>query len=344
MSSFIRYIALFKASPELVSEIKDAFKSIVDWSGLYRASFEPADPVLSSENQDYNYSLLIDFRSDAAYAAFQQNKEFSGIIDKLKAADKLAVVSTRLQAKTEEKQDVVDTSVDRWTSMWEAPEQGWNAEKAQQQHEKNYAYIMEQIKADGGSIHDCYVPLCGDAPIVSYLSDKGHNVTGAEFVLKAVESLLKSLGAGSARQFASSPYQPAEGDGKKSHPIIQHVSAGAAGRGSARVLQGDFFSFSPSTVFDFIYDRGSLVAITHDLRGKYTDIIKKALKPGGYIFLECVDRAVSPDANLMAGPPHHLPLSVVQQLYPTDQFKLIHAQETIPTRFGQMQRIILKKL
>eukprot|EP01063_Lacrimia_lanifica_P032938 TRINITY_DN5731_c0_g1_i1.p2 TRINITY_DN5731_c0_g1~~TRINITY_DN5731_c0_g1_i1.p2 ORF type:complete len:177 (+),score=69.02 TRINITY_DN5731_c0_g1_i1:531-1061(+) len=105
------------------------------------------------------------------------------------------------------------------------------------------------------------------------------------------------------------------------------------------VLQQDFFQFMETkeaqAPFDFIYDRGSIVAIDPARREEYLRIINNVTRPGAACYLEGILRSpiysgkqrgrIPPSniehapykqqPNMACGPPHHIPPSQVKALY-----------------------------
>eukprot|EP01006_Ploeotia_vitrea_P040457 TRINITY_DN66427_c7_g2_i1.p1 TRINITY_DN66427_c7_g2~~TRINITY_DN66427_c7_g2_i1.p1 ORF type:complete len:147 (-),score=11.71 TRINITY_DN66427_c7_g2_i1:154-594(-) len=83
----------------------------------------------------------------------------------------------------------------------------------------------------------------------------------------------------------------------------------------SELIVGDFFvevKKIEDNTFDLLYDRGSLCAITPDMRAEYIAQMKRVLKPNAYIYQELVIR---PEETRTAGPPHHISQSVVGDLY-----------------------------
>jgi thiopurine S-methyltransferase len=83
------------------------------------------------------------------------------------------------------------------------------------------------------------------------------------------------------------------------------------------LLQGDFFHLDEQATggkFDAIFDRGSLVAISPDLREAYVQILSGLLKPGGRILTVAVYRCSGTDED-KSGPPYSVSEDDMSALY-----------------------------
>jgi thiopurine S-methyltransferase len=84
------------------------------------------------------------------------------------------------------------------------------------------------------------------------------------------------------------------------------------------LLKGDFFDLDHQTTsgtFDAVWDRGSMVAITPDLRDKYADVLGKLISPGGKILLVALERREGEEEARNAGPPFSLSEADVRNIY-----------------------------
>ena len=64
---------------------------------------------------------------------------------------------------------------------------------------------------------------------------------------------------------------------------------------------GDYFEFDAGP-FDALYDRGALVAVDPDMRGRYVESTRKLLRSDAYLFLVTMEY----DQSIVAGPPFAL--------------------------------------
>jgi len=68
--------------------------------------------------------------------------------------------------------------------------------------------------------------------------------------------------------------------------------------------------------FDYIYDRGSMVAIEPQLRTSYVKILKLLLKPGGKILLVALERkSMKSEEATKKGPPYSISEQIVRELF-----------------------------
>jgi thiopurine S-methyltransferase len=84
------------------------------------------------------------------------------------------------------------------------------------------------------------------------------------------------------------------------------------------LLKGDFFDLDAHATggqFDAVWDRGSMVAITPDLRDQYADVLGKLISPGGKILLSALERREGDEEVRKAGPPFSLSESDVRNIY-----------------------------
>jgi len=83
--------------------------------------------------------------------------------------------------------------------------------------------------------------------------------------------------------------------------------------GRLKIIYSDLFSIDPEACgkFDGVWDRGSLVAIYHEDRERYAELIKKLLKNDfSYLVL-----TVGYDETKFTGPPRSVPEDEIRRLF-----------------------------
>lgn len=88
---------------------------------------------------------------------------------------------------------------------------------------------------------------------------------------------------------------------------------------------GDFFKLTPDPVYDFVYDRASLVALPSAMRKNYAQLLKKVLKTGGKYLLIAYEY----DQSKMEGPPFSVTEKEIHELY-QDTFSIKRMDEKRP--------------
>eukprot|EP01006_Ploeotia_vitrea_P065774 TRINITY_DN93794_c0_g1_i1.p2 TRINITY_DN93794_c0_g1~~TRINITY_DN93794_c0_g1_i1.p2 ORF type:complete len:253 (-),score=110.69 TRINITY_DN93794_c0_g1_i1:36-794(-) len=221
-----------------------------------------------------------------------------------------------------------------WEAKWirDNKKPSWKREEKDQQHEKNMAIVADKVPGFFDKVKTAYVPLCGDGPIVKFLLDKGIHVTGNELAPSGVEML--------QAQFPDVEFKQ-----ETTERGTRHVSTDE--RVPLVIEQCDFFDFKPEQAFDFIYDRGSLVAIPVEQREAYAEIVRTALKSGGWIFLDVFEKSDEPDI-LDKGPPFHVSDDDLDKFYLGRQgYALVHRWHSDPVGgpFGKayLKRFVIHK-
>eukprot|EP01059_Diplonema_ambulator_P001518 TRINITY_DN1128_c0_g1_i3.p1 TRINITY_DN1128_c0_g1~~TRINITY_DN1128_c0_g1_i3.p1 ORF type:complete len:265 (+),score=82.02 TRINITY_DN1128_c0_g1_i3:81-875(+) len=182
-------------------------------------------------------------------------------------------------------------SINWWDDKWSLRQTSWRRGEAtdpQKTFDGNIEVVRKLLETEPVVKNGkAFVPLCGDSKVVPYLAAKGMSVVCVEGSENALKRLREEIAT---------------------HP--------QAVQDRITVIEGDFFTASlPEADIDFIYDRGSLVAIDPARRGEYFAAIQKVSKPGTICYLEGIMRNPAIDGNLQTGPPHHLPLETVTDLY-----------------------------
>lgn len=169
-----------------------------------------------------------------------------------------------------------------WEARWNSGQIGFHQDQVHptlRQHWRNFTDFAGAGNSDG-----VLVPLCGKSIDLTWLSEQGHRVVGAEFVETAVESYFEELGVEPTR--ASNP--------------LNSLAAG-----NTTLIVGDFFALEPDPLIlalggsrpRLAYDRAALVAVEPNRRQEYLSRVTRLLEPNGAIFL------LSFEHDMGAGPP-----------------------------------------
>ena len=159
-----------------------------------------------------------------------------------------------------------------WLGRWAEGRTGWH-EPAGNEGLKSYWPDLDGSRR-------VLVPLCGKAPDLLWLAERGHEVVGVELSEIAVRGFFEDNGLA---------YEC------ESHGRLDRY---AAKDRTLTLYRGDYFDFE-SQPFDALYDRGALVALPDELRPRYVEHTKKLLNsdaPRLVITLEY-------DQDVVKGPP-----------------------------------------
>ena len=75
-------------------------------------------------------------------------------------------------------------------------------------------------------------------------------------------------------------------------------------------------------VYDFVWDRGSMVAINVSDRTRYSELISSLLSPNGEILIQCIERERGPP-----GAPHNLTGDDLQKFYAKKSIEKVDVYE-----------------
>ena len=157
-----------------------------------------------------------------------------------------------------------------------------------------------------------FVPLCGKALDLCWLTTKTKKVIGVELVSKAVQDF-----------FAENNIDYL----LKQDETLQKFSSK-----SIDIYLGDFFELNPEQTSSFkaIYDRASIVAIEKPERKEYVDHLISFLDKGGQILLITLEY----NQNQMEGPPYSVPVEEIESLFePFSSLKLLETCDILDDRF-----------
>lgn len=137
-----------------------------------------------------------------------------------------------------------------------------------------------------------FAPLSGKSLDLPWLASHGYRVAGAELSALAVTQFFEAL--------AVTPSSAPTG-------AMQRLSAQGID-----IYQGDFFALAKDDLgpVDAIYDRGALVALPEDMRGRY---VAHLLAIAGAVPQLLVTYAYA--SKLMDGPPFSVPAQEVERHY-----------------------------
>lgn len=172
-----------------------------------------------------------------------------------------------------------------WLERWKQPQQGFDQQCVNRSLELWYSVL----NATPG---DCvFVPLCGKAYDLFWLSCQGLSVIGVELSDKAIRKFFDCH----SLQYESR----VEGD------FVRYSS------GNITVLQGDYFAIKPEhlTNVNLVYDRAALVAFPADMRRAYIDHMTQLFDDG----MRCLLVSLEFDAD--GGPPFSLSDAMIDSMY-----------------------------
>lgn len=163
-----------------------------------------------------------------------------------------------------------------------------------------------------------FVPLCGKTLDMTYLANQPSvtEVVGVDGIQQALDEFSQEN-----QELKLQPSTPS-GGGRFARLVGDKIS----------LIQGDFFDLDEEAIggqCEAVWDRGSMVAITPNLRDKYADVLGKLISPGGKILLVALDRREGDEEARNTGPPYTLSESDVRSIYSKDWVESITViQET----------------
>jgi len=173
-----------------------------------------------------------------------------------------------------------------WLERWKKREIGFD------QGEVN-SFMMKyfsSLKLKEGS--RIFVPLCGKTIDIAWLLEQGYEVVGVELSEQAIVELFDAMNV--------VPSITSVGE------HVMYTSQGIT------LYVGDIFQLTPQILgqIDAIYDRASLVALTMNLREKYTKHLRM-ITNNAIQFLLCFEY----DQSSMNGPPYCVDADEVHKHY-----------------------------
>lgn len=175
-----------------------------------------------------------------------------------------------------------------WLGRWQAGRTGW--------HEPAGNAALKEFWPALPPGSRVLVPLCGKAPDLAWLAQRGLHVTGVELSPLAIEAFFAEQGMAYRCETADR--------------FVRYVAEAAM----IELWCGDFFDFSAEP-FDAVFDRGSLIALPRDTRFRYAKHCDALLRPGAYRLLVTLEY----DQSQVAGPPFSVPADEVRAYWPSLQ-------------------------
>ncbi len=148
-----------------------------------------------------------------------------------------------------------------------------------------------------------FVPLCGKSLDMAFFASQPSviDVVGVDGIQQALDEFSKEQ--------PQLKLQPSTSiDDRFDRLVGENIS----------LLKGDFFELDDQATcgqFDAVWDRGSMVAITPDLREKYADVLGRLISPGGKILLAALERREGEEEAKKGGPPFSLSEDDVRNIY-----------------------------
>jgi len=188
-----------------------------------------------------------------------------------------------------------------WESCWTKGDTPWQLAEVNSKLLNNMDELIG-CGAQNGEVTEktILVPLCGKSKDLVYLYNKGHRVTGCEWV----ESACTQFFAENNIQYSKSPLENVEGN------LFQSED------GRLRIYQCDFLLLTSDVVdhkFDAVWDIQSLVSINPRDRKQYVRAVRSLLKDEFRYLLVTIE--YEPFAHL--GRPHSISYNAVKELFGT---------------------------
>ena len=192
-----------------------------------------------------------------------------------------------------------------WHRHWTRPNPGFHEGQVNRYLLK---YLPLFTLAQGATI---FVPLCGKAVDILWLSQQGFNVVGVELSQVAVESFF----AESELDFST----------RQEGEFMRYDAP------NITIYQGDFLHLQPIHLerCALVYDRAAIVAIESFNRAAYQRKMMQIIPPATPMLMVTLDY----DQSQMSGPPFSVPVSEIRQLYQQEyDIDVLESNEQIEER------------
>lgn len=197
-----------------------------------------------------------------------------------------------------------------WIQAWSEGRTNFHKEKY---NEKLLAHFPRLNPEIGQRV---LVPLCGKSKDLLWLSKQGLKVHGIELHEQAV------------KDFFTENNLPVPSRSQDENYINYSEE-------NIRLSCGDFFKLPQSEVYDFVYDRASLVALPAPMRKDYSQVIKRSLRSGGKYLLVVFEY----NQAELDGPPFSVSEKEIHELY-DDSFKITHLEsETLQNEGTKFEKL-----
>jgi thiopurine S-methyltransferase len=185
-----------------------------------------------------------------------------------------------------------------WRARWREGQIGWHEAEINVHLQEHWP----RLGAKPGN--RVFVPLCGKTLDLLWLAGRGHRILGVEISSLAVDTF-----------FAENGLSPRVGD---EPPFLRYRA------GDLEILCGDFFDLSVEHLADVeaVFDRASLIALPPEMRRRYTEHLKRILRPESKVLLITLDY----DQAEMSGPPFSVEDGEVRTLL-GDRFRIERVTE-----------------
>jgi len=192
-----------------------------------------------------------------------------------------------------------------WHSYWNANRLGFHEGRVNRYLE---SFLSLYDLNPGDTI---FMPLCGKAVDILWLSQQGFKVIGIELSDIAVNAFFHESGLDYERESAGS---------------LQRYYTD-----SITLFQGDYLQLQAQDLMDckLVYDRAALVAIEAFNRQSYVNKMLDIIPRRTPILLVTLDY----DQQVMSGPPYAVPVAEIEALFEsTYQVEILHSAEQINER------------
>ncbi|MBT3722119.1 MAG: thiopurine S-methyltransferase [Gammaproteobacteria bacterium] len=156
-----------------------------------------------------------------------------------------------------------------------------------------------------------FMPLCGKAVDILWLSQQGYHVIGVELSDVAIQSFFEESGIGFEKE--------------ELEKLVVYKAE------NITLYQGDYMNLQDKYLKNckLVYDRASIVAIESFNRKTYKRKMLEIIPAATPMLLVTLDY----DQNIMQGPPFSVPVSEITQLYqPEYKLELLQSSEQIEER------------
>jgi thiopurine S-methyltransferase len=175
-----------------------------------------------------------------------------------------------------------------WTERWAEGRIGFHQDQV---HSDLLSHGLQHL---GTTQQRVLVPLCGKTNDLLWFANQDHAVVGVDLSALAIA------------QWHTENNRSANGES---------ISGATRYRSeNVEMWCGDVLELGPETLgqFDLVWDRAAMVALMPEQRILYAQRLHALLRPGGRLLINSFEY----DQTQMEGPPHSVPLSELQQLFP----------------------------
>jgi thiopurine S-methyltransferase len=170
-----------------------------------------------------------------------------------------------------------------WLERWQVGRTGWHEPEGNRNLQEHWTVSGRRV----------LVPLCGKTPDLLWLEAQGNEVVGVELSEIAVEAFFEENALA---------HEAVDGD----------LPGWRATDRNLTIYCGDFFDFR-SDPFDAHYDRGALIALTPELRARYSRHVSSLLSDDAFQLVITIDY----DQSVCDGPPFALSGEEIRGHWPT---------------------------